>query len=247
MRSITNPLCLNSTHTGVVVGKQISKSFYGSEHKKSYYLGCSTGGRQGFKSAQDFPNDFDGVVVGAPAVAFNSLNSWANHFYILTGKNTSENFLPAPLWTTVNTEILNQCDSLDGLKDGIIEDPSLCNFDAKPLLCAPGVTDGCLTSAQVNTVTQVFTGLFGEDGSLIYPRMQPGSELQAVRLYYTGLPSPFAVSSPTQPLKRPHTPNRLTDKLVTGLVQVLCQERPKLGPCNLDSSRYYAGTPAKPI
>ena len=181
-------------HTGVVIGKQVSKSFYGATHKKSYYLGCSTGGRQGFKSVQDFPQDFDGLVVGAPAIAFNSLNAWSDHFYLLTGTNTSEKFLSATLWTTVHTEVLNQCDELDGLKDGIIEDPSLCNFNASALLCVHGVSTDCLTSAQVNTVTKVFSGLYGEDGSLVYPRMQPGSELTASHVYYTGLPSPFTVS-----------------------------------------------------
>lgn len=55
-----------SVHTGVVVGKQISQAYYGTAHKKSYYLGCSTGGRQGLKSVQDYPEDFDGVVAGAP-------------------------------------------------------------------------------------------------------------------------------------------------------------------------------------
>ena len=56
-----------SLHTGVVVGKQLVETFYGAPHNKSYYLGCSTGGRQGFKAVQDFPDDFDGVVAGAPA------------------------------------------------------------------------------------------------------------------------------------------------------------------------------------
>lgn len=55
-----------SLHTGVVVGKEITKRYYGTAHKKSYYLGCSTGGRQGFKAVQSYPNDFDGVVAGAP-------------------------------------------------------------------------------------------------------------------------------------------------------------------------------------
>ncbi|KAH9222274.1 Tannase/feruloyl esterase [Leptodontidium sp. 2 PMI_412] len=180
-----------SIHTGVVVGKQITKEFYGTKHKKSYYLGCSTGGRQGFKSVQDFPYDFDGVVAGAPALDFNNLNAWSNHFYLITGKNTSASFVPIPLWTKVHTEILNQCDGFDGLKDGIIEDPSLCNFNASALLCARTDSTDCLTSAQVNTVTEVFSGLYGQDGALVYPRMQPGSELSAAGFYYGGLPSPF--------------------------------------------------------
>jgi len=69
-----------SVHTGVVVGKEITEAYYNRNYSKSYYLGCSTGGRQGFKSAQDFPEDFDGIVAGAPALAFNNLSSWSGHF-----------------------------------------------------------------------------------------------------------------------------------------------------------------------
>ncbi|KAK5113180.1 putative feruloyl esterase B-2 [Meristemomyces frigidus] len=65
-----------SVHTGVVVGKELTKAYYQQDYSKSYYLGCSTGGRQGFKSAQDFPDDFDGIVAGAPAVAFDNLTSF---------------------------------------------------------------------------------------------------------------------------------------------------------------------------
>ena len=66
-----------SLYTGTVVGKQIAKAFYGKAHDKSYYFGCSTGGRQGFKAAQDFSEEFDGIVAGAPAIAFNNLTSWS--------------------------------------------------------------------------------------------------------------------------------------------------------------------------
>ncbi|KAG7108822.1 feruloyl esterase B-1 like protein [Verticillium longisporum] len=79
-------------HTGVVLGKQVSRTFYGRPHTKSYYLGCSTGGRQGFKEAQSFPDDFDGIVAGAPAFSFNSLTSWSSFFYPLTGPPTADTF-----------------------------------------------------------------------------------------------------------------------------------------------------------
>lgn len=64
-----------AVHEGVLLGKQISEAFYQIPHNKSYYLGCSTEGRQGFKEAQDFPEDFDGIIAGAPAFAFNNLTS----------------------------------------------------------------------------------------------------------------------------------------------------------------------------
>ncbi|KAJ9137156.1 Carboxylic ester hydrolase [Pleurostoma richardsiae] len=72
-------------HAGVVLGKAIAHTFYGMPHSKSYYLGCSTGGRQGLKEAQAFPDDFDGIVAGAPANSFNNLTSWSCHFLPLTG------------------------------------------------------------------------------------------------------------------------------------------------------------------
>lgn len=97
-----------SVHTGVVVGKKISNAFYGKDYTKSYYLGCSTGGRQGFKSAQSFPDDFDGVVAGAPAFSFVNLTSWSGHFYTILGGNDTDRFVPTPLWTKIHEDILDQ-------------------------------------------------------------------------------------------------------------------------------------------
>ncbi|KAF8861459.1 putative feruloyl esterase B-2 [Acephala macrosclerotiorum] len=180
-----------SLHTGVVVGKQVSEAYYGQAHNKSYYLGCSTGGRQGLKSVQDFPDDFDGVVAGAPASAFNNLTSWSGHFYTILGNSSSPTFVPTSLWTVVHEEVLNQCDLLDGVADGIIEDPTLCQFRPEALQCAPGNSTNCLTSTQVNSVRQVFSGYYGVDGSLIYPRMEPGSELLAALIMYTSGAFPY--------------------------------------------------------
>ncbi|KAJ9618301.1 tannase protein [Taxawa tesnikishii (nom. ined.)] len=177
---IVTDFAWRSVHTGVVVGKQVSEAYYKKTHTKSYYLGCSTGGRQGFKEVQDFPDDFDGVVAGAPALAFNNLTAWSGHFIDITGTNTSASW-----------EVLNQCDGLDGVKDGIIEDPRLCSFRAAALQCGPGNTTNCLTSAQVLAVSQVFSGYYGVDGSLIYPRVQPGSEIADARTLYSGVPFPY--------------------------------------------------------
>ena len=175
-------------HTGVVVGKQVTQKYYGKLCSKSYYLGCSSGGRQGFKAVQDYPNDFDGVIAGAPAVDFVSLSSWSGSFFSIFGKPGDPSFVPAgPLWTLVHQEVLNQCDAIDGAVDGIVEDPMLCQFRPEALLCAPGTssTTTCLTSAQVIAVRAAFTDYYGVDGQLIFPRMQPGSEEIAQFVYYT--------------------------------------------------------------
>ncbi|KAK3897684.1 Tannase/feruloyl esterase [Staphylotrichum tortipilum] len=185
-----------SVHTNVVVGKQITEDFYHKKHSKSYYLGCSTGGRQGFKSAQSFPDDFDGIVAGAPAVDFNNLNSWSGHFYLLTGNVGSPTYVTPAQWNAVHADIMAQCDGIDGYVDGIIEDPSLCQYRPESLICPPGTAAGnstCLTGTQAATVRAIFSDLYGENGKLVYPRMQPGSELVgAPAIYYGGRPFQYS-------------------------------------------------------
>ncbi|KAF2638410.1 feruloyl esteras-like protein B [Massarina eburnea CBS 473.64] len=187
---ILEDFAYRSIHTGVVVGKQITQNFYGSAHKKSYYLGCSTGGRQGFKSAQDFPEDFDGIVAGAPAIAFDNLTSYSGHFYPIVGTANSSTFVPTNLWSTlIHSDIMKQCDMLDNYADGILENPSMCNYTASGLLCGSSSNSSdCLTQEQVNTVNQVFSPTLTSDGSLVYPRMQPGSEALASLIIYNGAP-----------------------------------------------------------
>lgn len=176
-------------HTGVVVGKQVTKTFYRRPHTKSYYLGCSSGGRQGLKEAQDFPDDFDGIVAGDPAINFNNLTSWSCHFLPLTGVAGSPTFVPLDLWSVVHEDILAQCDELDGVADGVIENPDLCNYNPDGLVCAEGQTSDCLTSTQVETVRGIYSPLLGEDGKFSYPRMPPGTEgTEAPAAYYGGTP-----------------------------------------------------------
>ncbi|EPE24619.1 alpha/beta-Hydrolase [Glarea lozoyensis ATCC 20868] len=185
-----------SIHLGVVIGKQITAQYYGSPHTKSYYLGCSTGGRQGFKSVQTYPEDFDGVVAGATAFAFTNLTSWSATFYKIFGANASApTYIPAgKLWTVIHNEVLRQCDGLDGVVDGILEDPSLCQFRPEALICGSKAngTD-CLSSAQAGAVREALSDYYGVDGSLIYPGMQPGSEIFASRVLYAAGPFPYSV------------------------------------------------------
>ncbi|KAF2846945.1 tannase and feruloyl esterase [Plenodomus tracheiphilus IPT5] len=174
-------------HQGVVVGKKISKTFYGKTHKKSYYLGCSTGGRQGFKSAQDFPEDFDGIVAGAPALSFNNLTSWSGHFYSLNGPSSAPTFVTQAQWLQVHLDVLKQCDSRDGLADGIIEYPYGCQYDPSALVCsASSDATTCLTPVQVEIVKAVLSPLLNNNGDLVYPRLQPGAEIGAAAVLLNG-------------------------------------------------------------
>lgn len=191
---VVEDFAYRSIHTGVVVGKKLTKQFYEEEFDKSYYLGCSTGGRQGWKSVQKYPNDFDGVVAGAPAFNFVNLLSWSAHFYNITGPRSSKTYLSPAQWKIVHGEILRQCDGLDGAKDGIIEDPDLCYPILQTLICDShnSNTTNCLTGTQVHTAQKVLSPLYGVDGALLYPRMQPGSEILTAAIMYSGEPFKYS-------------------------------------------------------
>ncbi|KAL0939178.1 feruloyl esterase B [Colletotrichum truncatum] len=183
-------------HVGVVAGKQLSQSLYKREATGSYYLGCSLGGRQGIQAADMFPDDFDGIVAGAPAVDFNNLYSHRASFFPLTGATDSKDFITPTIWkTAIHDEVLKQCDKIDGVEDGIIEDPTLCHFDPEALLCngnsAVGNTN-CLTTTQVEIVRKIFSPTHYANGSFFSPGMNPGSELNSADGLYSG--NPFAFS-----------------------------------------------------
>jgi feruloyl esterase len=182
-----------SLYTETVVGKAVVKAFYEQDYTKSYYLGCSTGGRQGFKMAQSYPELFDGIVAGAPAMAFNNLTSWSGHFLPITGTNTSDTFLSPAQWAMVQADVMKQCDGLDGVVDGILEDPELCHYKPITLQCPSTATNtsACLSAAQVKTVSAVLADYYGENGALVYPRLQPGAEAASAEVILTGAAFPY--------------------------------------------------------
>ncbi len=175
-----------------MAAKSLTSLFYGDEVGKSYYIGCSLGGRQGIKAAEMFPGDFDGILAGAPAVDFNNLYSWRASFFPVTGAAGSEDFISPETWgATIHDEVLRQCDGIDGALDGIIEDPALCHFRPDALLC--GAHDAgapCLSSAQARIVEDIFSDYTWPNGTLLFPAMQPGSEVQAAGGLYNGAPWP---------------------------------------------------------
>ncbi|KIK50348.1 hypothetical protein GYMLUDRAFT_266176 [Collybiopsis luxurians FD-317 M1] len=185
-----------SIQTNVLVGKEITKMFYGSPHNFSYYFGCSTGGRQGFQSVQDFPDYFDGVLAGSPGFNFNSLMSYFGRFFEILGTPDSPTFITAEQWSgLIHENVLKQCDTIDGVADGIIEDPNLCDYKPEELICAPGSNSSdCLTATQVEALRQVFSPMYGLHGNLMFPRQQPGGEDTAYveTLYTGGTPISFA-------------------------------------------------------
>lgn len=163
-------------HTTTILGKLVVAAFYHEVHSHAYYVGCSGGGRQGLREAQQFPGDFDGIIAGAPAVAFGNLTSWRGSFYVRSGEPGDARFLTTDEWGLVSEDVFSQCDGLDGYVDGVLEDPTQCQYSPDALLCGDGnSTQACLTEAQLATVRDVFSDFRTTDGSLIYPRLHLGA------------------------------------------------------------------------
>jgi feruloyl esterase len=169
-------------HGSVVGAKAITAAYYEQESTYNYYSGCSTGGRQGLKEAEYYPDDFDGILAGAPAWWTSRLQPWTVKVALYNLPTTADYHIPPALFPAIGAEVLKQCDPQDGLKDSIISDPVGCNFRAEELLCAANVTNatsaGCLTSPQISTLYKIYTDSVGENQTFLFPPLYPGSEGQ---------------------------------------------------------------------
>jgi hypothetical protein len=166
-----------SLHEMTLKTKAVIVAYYGGPPKFAYWNGCSTGGRQGWMEAQRFPEDYNGILAGAPA--FN----W-------------DRFLPAELWPAVamnvtagapiaqakldavNAAAVKACDATDGVIDGVISDPRKCHFDPHVLQCGkPGApTDGtCLTNAEASAIQEIWHGPTGPHGEFLWYGLEPGA------------------------------------------------------------------------
>jgi hypothetical protein len=181
-----------------MVGKVLTSRFYKTDPAHSYFIGCSLGGRMGVKAAEAFPEDFDGIVAGCPAVDFLHLQGERAMFYPITGAVGSPNFIRPDQWTgLIHDEVLRQCDTLDGVKDGIIEVPDKCQFNPNALQCSTSSAniDNCLNAQQVDQLRRIYAPYTDPDGTLIFPRMNPGNEQEAVKRFFAGAPFTYSLVS----------------------------------------------------
>jgi hypothetical protein len=145
-------------HLQAARSKDIITAFYGAPIQHSYFSSCSNGGRQALMEVQRFPEDYDGVLVGAPA------NDWTHLFagFVWNEQALFETpgaYVSASKLAAVQAATLATCDALDGVVDGVVEDPRKCTFDPATLACPAG-TDGasCLTPPQVTAVRKIMAG-----------------------------------------------------------------------------------------
>jgi feruloyl esterase len=173
-----------AVHDTVVQSKAVIKAYYGQTSKYAYWNGCSTGGRQALVEVTKFPDDFDGVLAGAPANPHIHLHAAGVERSIEEMKN------PGGALSEANVEMLHKailakCDALDGVKDGLIGDPTKCHFDPASLRCKGEESEGCLTAAQVETVKIVFADVKTKKGEIVWTGYEPGGELQYAALKST--------------------------------------------------------------
>jgi serine/threonine protein kinase len=161
-----------AVHEMTVKAKAIIRSFYGQAPQWSYFEGSSDGGREALMEAQRFPDDYEGILAGAPGM------SWTNLFtaglYIMYPRPAT--YIPASKIPAISAAVLSACDALDGISDGIVNDPRQCHFDPSALRCQGAESDSCLTSAQVSQLQRIYAGLRNSKGQQLSPGYMPGGE-----------------------------------------------------------------------
>lgn len=161
------------THLAKVFAAAATEAYYGNGPVHSYYNGCSSSGRYGIQSAEHYPGDFDGIIAGAPVVDMSGT--------VIDYNWIAQAMLAAPLPTSklpvVFNAVMAACDGIDGLVDGLIDDPRKCNFDVNALLCTAGDAPDCLTAPQVGTLEKIYGGAFNSAGEQLFPGFAFGGEL----------------------------------------------------------------------
>jgi len=182
-------------HYTAQVAKPIITAYYGTAAKYSYFTGCSAGGKQSLWEAQRHPEDYDGYLAGCPA-HFESHLNWGHvwngkAFLNAEGTDIGPGGIPEEKWPMIANAVLAKCDSIDGLVDGLVDNPTGCDFDPSTLLCKVADAANCLTSAQVEAIKKYYAGPVNpRTGEQIFPGYPPGVD----PLWYQYLPQGLGIA-----------------------------------------------------
>ncbi len=160
-----------------VLAKKIIKAYYGKDIRYSDWVGCSEGGREALLMAQRFPRMFDGIIVGAPILDLTKAHMWSiwNPRALVGEGSIAVSQLPF-----LAEAIYKKCDGVDGLVDGLIDDPRACTFDPdKDLPKCDSANPTCFTSGQIAALKKIYDGVRTSKGELLFPGMPPGAEVLA--------------------------------------------------------------------
>jgi hypothetical protein len=178
-----------SEHLMSVVGRQLTQAFYGRPPLYAYWTGCSTGGRQGLMMAQRYPDDYNGIVAGAPAIHWDRFQAAQIWPQVVMRLENGGAVSPGKLTTATNAAVA-ACDAADGVVDKVIDDPRACRFDARALVCSAsaGGGDSCLTEGEARAINKIWDGpVVG--GERLWWGPRPGAALSGL-----AGPEPFRIS-----------------------------------------------------
>ncbi len=194
-------------HRATRAAKAILKAYYGESPHHSYFEGCSRGGGQALMEAQRYPGDFDGVIAGAPAYDWSHFMmgfAWGQARMFPSAGDIGEPRLPDNKLAYIESRVSANCDAIDGIIDGIIDDPRKCRFDCDRdlAICAAGseASPSCLTPDQIETAKAIYSGPSNTSGQ-IFPGFPPGGEggaggWSAWITGFTGFPNLFGPGIP---------------------------------------------------
>ena len=167
-----------ATHETALVGKSFVEAYYKGKISRSYYQGCSTGGRQGLLEAERYPEDFDGFIAGDPVAGFahQAPSNTVAEFAFLHPSTAA--WIPPTLLPAIDAALYATCDPKNV---GVIQNPAACSFNPQSLLCKGGITANCLTQDQINGLTRYASPLRDEYGNLVMPGY-PMTDLNAPAL-----------------------------------------------------------------
>jgi feruloyl esterase len=164
-----------ANHLTTLFAKALIRAYYGSAPRRSYFQGCSDGGREALMEAWRYPADYDGIIAGAPASPWTrTMADFISNDQALNGAPGAE--LSDGDLKLIHSAVLAHCDTLDGVKDGIVSYPPACHFNPAVLTCKSGQRQGCLNAAQVRAVQKIYQGVRA-NGMQISSGFAPGSEL----------------------------------------------------------------------
>ncbi|KAI0404818.1 tannase and feruloyl esterase [Xylaria palmicola] len=169
-----------SFHEMTILGKDLSEKFYGKRPEYSYWFGCSTGGRQGMSEAQRYPEDYDGIWAGAPAINWD--RAVIADYWPITVQNQGGEPVPLCKLGAIGNASVNACDLLDGAADGLISNPLECRFNAKSVVGMAVQCDGnvtmTITERDATVWNRIRDGFKDEKGKLLWYGIQPGANYQ---------------------------------------------------------------------
>ncbi|KAK8114534.1 hypothetical protein PG999_006603, partial [Apiospora kogelbergensis] len=176
---VLNDFGYRSLHVEASVGKLVVEQYYGVSSATRYYAGCSTGGRQGFQNARLYPDDFDGLLLGSPGVEWLRIVASKGILARRIGwpNLDSSAYVRPEQWPAIVAEQVRQLDPIDGVVDGIIDEPTRQRFDPQTLACGTGLLNAtlCLTAQQVDSVRKAYEPIANSEGEIVYPAFELGS------------------------------------------------------------------------